>query len=233
MYTNVNFAAPLGAMAFLGTGLLLAVTAVVLIQSLVVRKLRRARTVLIVLLAIAGAYLAAIMAFSLVSHSRLLARGEEKHFCELDCHLAYSVANVRQVKNLGNAPSQITAHGVYTIVTIKPRFDETTIAPWRGDGLLYPNGRVLTIVDDRGNRYGPSPQGQRALDSSQGSGTPLTTPLRPTESYTSDIVFDLPPEAKAGTLLINEGDWITRLIIGHENSPLHGRTSFEIKSFAG
>jgi hypothetical protein len=178
------------------------------------------------MLLIAGAYLAAILIFSLVSHEKVLARGEEKHFCEIDCHLAYSVANTRQSTTLGNPPT--TAQGMYTVVTIKTRFDETTIAPWRGSGLLYPNSRVLTLVDERGNKYWPSTAVQRALDASQSGGTPMVTPLRPGESYTTEVVFDLPAEVKASTLLINEGDWPTRLVIGHENSPLHRKTRFQL-----
>src|SRR5713101_5636565 len=150
MYTNVNLAAPVGVLAFLGTGLLILVAALGLLGSLVARKFRYARIVVIVMLVIAGLYLGAMLAFSLASHEKVLARGEEKYFCEIDCHLAYSISSVRQTKTLGNAPNQSTAQGVYTIVTIKTRFDETTIAPWRGNGLLYPNSRVLTLVDERG-----------------------------------------------------------------------------------
>ena len=218
MDTNVNLVAPVGALALLGTGFLILVAAIVLVQSLIVRKRRRARIVLIAIIVIAGAYLGAMVAFSLASHEKVLARGEEKHFCELDCHLAYSVANVQQTRTPGNASNQSTARGTYTVVTIKTRFDETTIAPWRGNGLLYPNSRSLTLFDEHGNRYGPSSQ----------NGTPLTDPLRPGESYTTDVVFDLPPAVKAATLLINEGDWITHFVIGHENSPLHKKTSFRV-----
>ena len=85
MNTNVNLSAPLGAMAFLGTGFLFFVSALVLIQSLVVHKRGRAKFVLLVMLVIGGAYLGAILIFSLVSRERVLARGEEKHFCEIDC----------------------------------------------------------------------------------------------------------------------------------------------------
>jgi hypothetical protein len=170
------------------------------------------------MLIVAGLYLGAILAFSLAGREKVLARGEEKHFCEIDCHLAYSVADVRQTKTLGTAPNQSTAQGVYTIVTIKTRFDETTIAPWRGNGLLYPNSRVLTLFDERGNKYAPTSQ----------SGTPLTGPLRPGESYTTDIAFNLPANAKPTMLLINEGEWETHLIIGHENSPLHKKTRFQL-----
>ena len=218
MHTNVNLAAPIGALAFLCTGLIFAVAALGLIGSLVARKFRLTRMVLVVTLVIGGAYLAAMLGFSLASHENVLARGEEKHFCELDCHLAYAIANVRQSKTLGEAPNQSTAQGVYTIVTIKTRFDETTIAPWRGNGLLYPNSRALTLFDQRGSRYAPSSQ----------SGTSLTTPLRPGESYTTDVAFDLPVEAKATTLLINEGEWETHFVIGHENSPLHQKTQFQL-----
>ena len=215
MDTNVNLAAPVGALSLLGTGFLLLVTAIVLAQSLIVRKRVRAKVVLVLMLVIAGVYLSAVLIFSFASHEKELARGEEKHFCELDCHLAYTIASVRQSQTLGN---QSSAAGAYTVVTIKTRFDETTIAPWRGNGLLYPNSRVLTLIDAHGNRYRPSSQG----------GTPLTTALRPGESYTTDVAFDLPINAKPAKLLINEGDWITHLVIGHENSPLHKKTEFRL-----
>src|SRR6266446_107297 len=167
MYTNVNLAAPMGVLAFLGTGLLMLVAALVLVGSLVARKFRLGKFVLIAMLVIAGIYLGAMLAFSLAGREKVLARGEEKHFCEIDCHLAYSIANVRQTKTLGTSPNQSTAQGVYAIVTIKTRFDETTIASWRGNGLLYPNSRVLTLIDDRGIRYPPTAE----------TGTPLTTAL--------------------------------------------------------
>src|SRR5713226_5099767 len=228
MNTNVNLAAPVGVLAFLGTGLVFCVSALVLVGSLIARKFRFARIVLVVMLFIAGVYLAAMLGFSLASHEKVLARGEEKHFCEIDCHLAYSIANVRQTKTLGNAPNQETARGVYTIVTIKTRFDESTIAPWRGNGLLYPNSRVLTLVDERGKKHVPANAALPVLDASQTSGTPLTAPLRPGESYTTEIVFDLPADAKSATLLINEGDFVTHFIIGHENSFLHGKTRLQL-----
>ncbi len=44
------------------------------------------------------------------------------------------------------------------------------------------------------------------------------------------LVFDLPEKARDPRLLITESDWITRLLIGHENSPLHGKTSFRLSS---
>jgi len=211
MYTNVNLAAPIGALALLGTGGLLFISALVLLESVVVRKRTRARLVFMAMLMIAGLYVMTMLIFSFASHDKLLAHGEEKHFCELDCHLAYSVVDTQPGKANGPETRQ-------TIITIKTRFDETTIAPWRGNGLLYPNRRALALVDDQGNTFRPVAQ----------SGTPLTTPLRPGESYTTDVVFTLPANTKPAALLLSEDAWETRFLIGHENSLLHGKTKFQI-----
>ena len=218
MYTNVNLAAPIGALAFLGTGFILLVGAILLIQALIVRKSGRAKFVLALMLVFGFAYFGALLIFSVLSHDKLLARGEEKHFCELDCHLAYSIVNTAQAKTIGDNGKPATAQGQFTIVTIQTRFDETTIGPRRGDGLLYPNGRALTLIDERGNRYRPAIQ----------IGTPLTTPLRPAEAYTTQVAFDLPENVKATALLINEDGWETHLIVGHENSPFHGKVRFQL-----
>ena len=228
MYTNVNLAAPVAVLAFLGTGFILFVAAVIVIHALLVRKLGRAKLISAAMLILAALYFAAILAFSFASQEKVLARGEEKHFCEIDCHLAYSIVNIQQAKTLGSLPNQATARGLYTIITVKTRFDETTTAPWRGDKPLRPNSRVVTLLDEHGNSYWPSADGQRALEVSKGSGTPLTTPLRPGESYTTELVFDLPPEVKSAKLLINEGEFITHFIIGHENSLLHKKTEFRL-----
>lgn len=218
MYTNVNLAAPLGALALLGTAFLLFLTTIVLIQSLLVRKHGRAKIVLLALLVIAGVYLAAMLIFSFASRENVLARGQEKHFCELDCHLAYSIVNATQAKTFGNVLNQLTARGQFTIVTIKTRFDENTIGPRRGNALLYPNGRDVIVIDDQGNQYKPVSQ----------AGTPLTNPLRPAESYTTDIAFDLPLNAKPAKVFICENAWETRFVIGHENSLLHKKTRFQV-----
>ena len=217
MYTNVNLAAPIGALALLGAGFILFVGTILLIHALVVRKNGRAKIFLSAMLIVGFAYSGAMLIFSLVSHDKLLARGEEKHFCELDCHLAYSITKTQQVKTIGDNGSPAT-QGQFTIVTIQTRFDETTIGPRRGNGLLYPNSRALMLIDERGNRYKPTAQ----------LGTPLTSPLRPAESYTTEVAFDLPEDAKAAALLINEDGWETRLIVGHENSPFHGKTRFQL-----
>jgi hypothetical protein len=218
MNSNVNLAAPIGALALLGTAFILFVATIFLVQSLIVRKMGRVRLVLALILIVGVVYLGAMLVFSFAGRDKLLARGEEKHFCELDCHLAYSIANVAQAKALGEGASLARAQGQFTIITIKTRFDETTIASWRGNSLLYPNDRAFALIDDRGQRYEPAAQ----------AGTPITTPLRPGESYTTDVAFDLPQDAKPSVLVLNESAWETHLLIGHENSLLHGKAKFQI-----
>jgi hypothetical protein len=228
MYTNVNLAAPIGVLAFVGTGVLLFVVVLGLVYSLLRKKSGLTKFALLSLVLVAGLYVICLLIFSIASNQKVLARGEEKHFCEIDCHLAYSVSDVRETKTLGDAPVQLTAAGLFRVVTIKTRFDETTIGRNRGDALLYPNSRVVTVSDENGNQYFPSPEAQRRLEKSQAAGTAMTIPLRPGESYSTTLVFDLPADIKNPTLLIREGELVTHLVIGHENSPLHKKTSFQL-----
>jgi hypothetical protein len=231
MSTNVNLEAAVGVLAFLGTAFVLGLAVLVIIHALKTRKRARAvkvgRTILFGL----GLYLALLLVFSVMSREKALALGEEKHFCEIDCHLAYSVTNIRKTKTLGDTPDEAIARGIFYVVTIRTRFDETTISRTRGDGLLWPNSRVVTILDEEGNGYGPSTVGQRALDGSvEGSGTPLTEPLRPGEAYTTELVFDLPAKIRNPELLMREGELVTHFIIGHENSLWHKKTTFRLES---
>ena len=229
MNTNVNLSAALGVLGFLGAGLVLFLLGLVALQALFVRRYGRLKASLAGMALVAGVYAALLVAFSLASGERVLARGEEKHFCEIDCHLAYSIAGVRRAKALGAGSSQTAARGEFYVVTLKTRFDETTTSVGRGDAPLYPNPRRATVYDVEGNGYGVSEEGRRALASEGGTGMPLDTPLRPGESYTTELVFDLPPDARAPLLLLlNESSPETRFIIGHENSPLHKKTEFRL-----
>ena len=228
MYTNVNLAAPVGALAFLGTGLLLFIIGLALIYSIIKKKFGLTKAALLGIVLIAGLYLAVLLIFSFASSEKVLARGQEKHFCEIDCHLAYSITDVRQTKTLGEAANQATSTGLFRVVTIKTRFDETTTSLNRANGLLYPNSRVVTVADENGKKYLPSPEGQSVLERSEASGTPFTAPLRPSDTYTTTLVFDLPADIKNPTLLIREGELVTHFVIGHENSPLHKKTRFQL-----
>lgn len=228
MNTNVNFPAPLGVLGFLGACFVMVVLGLVALYALYFRRYGRARAALGLMGAAGAVYFSVLLGFSAASDVRVLARGEEKHFCEVDCHLAYSVAGVRRAKAVGEGEARAVARGEFLVVTLKTRFDGATISPGRGDSELHPNPRAVTAYDADGRAYAPSSEGARALAAAGAAGTPLETPLRPGESYTTELVFDLPADARATRLLLNESDLPTRFIIGHENSPLHKKTEFKL-----
>jgi hypothetical protein len=158
---------------------------------------------------------------SLASSEKVLPAGGWKYFCEIDCHIGYSVSGMETTGALGPEMRQISAHGQFVVVRLKVWFDEHTISPNRGDGPLTPNRRRVVLVDAGGRTYAQSPEGAAALAGLQGQGGSLGQPLRPGQSFRKDVVFDVPKKAAGLRLLITEEDPETVLIIGHENSLGH------------
>jgi hypothetical protein len=201
--SNMNFPAPLAVIGFLAasTGLFLSLAAILV--AWFVRKPKFARSVGMLLAIGAVVYFALLFSFSLGSHATTLARGQEKYFCEIDCHLAYSIVDVK------------TEPGRY-LVTLRTRFDETTTSSSRPkDAPLTPSLRQVVLIDDNGDEYLPATI----------TGTPLLTPLKPTDSYNTQLEFSVPGDAKNLRLLINtQPGWPDHLIIGDENSWLHQKT---------
>ena len=228
MNTNVNLSAALGVLGFLGACLVLALLGLVALQALVRRRYGWMRVSLVGLALLSATYFGLVLAFSVMSAGKVLAHGEEKYFCEIDCHLAYSVTGVHRADRLGAGAAQVAARGEFLVVTLRTRFDANTISPGRGDSPLSPNPRRAVVHNADGRVYEVSEEGRRALATEGGVGMPLDTPLRPGESYTTELVFDLPAEARDPVLLLNESSPETRFIIGHENSPLHGKTEFKL-----
>lgn len=169
-----------------------------------------------------AAYFGVMFAASLASHEWNLAPGAEKYFCEFDCHLAYAVTGVEKTAAIGSGAEKIAAQGAFYIVAVRTRFDETTISPRRGDGPLDPSPRVVKLVDAAGTAYSPSESALQTLEKTGLNSTPITTPLRPGESYISVFVFDLPAGAQNPKLLIETtSGWPDRIFIGGEDSLLH------------
>ena len=230
----MNLAAPIAALALLSVCGLIFVATVALVFSIVQRKSALAGAAVVAIMAIGVIYLGLLLVFSFRSGDKLLARGEEKYFCEMDCHLAYSITEVRETKTLedplnpGDALNRVTASGTFWLVTIRTRFDEKTVSLTRGNAPLSPNPRIVYVLDEHGNRYLPSSEGQRLLVRSQDPGQPMSTPIRPAETYTTTVVFDLPVDVKNPTLLIQDDHPLTRLIVGHENSPFHKKIRFQL-----
>jgi hypothetical protein len=176
-------------------------------------------------------YLLLLSGVSFASSEEVLPAGGWKYFCEIDCHLAYSIANVQTTASLGPELQPVSAHGKFVIVRVKTWFDEHTISTHRGNGPLTPNRRKVVLVDDTSQSFDPSAQGQASFARLGGTSAPLTQPLRPGESYFTDFVFDVPKDARGLRLLVTEDDPETRFVIGHENSLLHKKIYFALDSW--
>ncbi len=98
--SNMNFPAPLAVVGFLAAiGILFLALSAVLIFWFA-RKPKFARIAAISIGAVSVVYFSLLFGFSAGSHETALARGQEKYFCEIDCHLAYSIVDV----NAGATP---------------------------------------------------------------------------------------------------------------------------------
>lgn len=213
--------APVVALAFLGAGLLLFGAVIGTATSLAFRRTRVARWIAGGGLLVAGVYAAALFAASLLTPDRTLSAGGRKVFCEIDCHLAYSVAGIERV-----------GEGRFLAVTVRTWFDESSIAPWRGNAPLAPNPRVVYLIDAAGRRIEPSAAGQRAYESERGPTMPLSRPLSPGQSYATTFVFEAPGGLPGLRLFVGDPPGVDGLLIGHENSPMHGKIYFALDSKA-
>lgn len=213
---------------FLGTSGALGLAGVAALYGLAAKKPQVLKWSVIAAAGIAATYTGLLFGNSLVSPEYVLARGEHKYFCEVDCHIAYSVEGASTAKTLGPELQQRAAAGRFMIVRVKTWFDERTISPHRGNAPLTPNPRRVVLAVDGGREFGPSPEGQTALEQMLGQTTPLTTPLRPGEFYFTDLVFDVPDNARNVKLLIADPDGLEDVLVGHENSPLHKKVWFQL-----
>lgn len=167
-------------------------------------------------LGVAVVYGVLLLGASLLSRERTLRAGERKYFCEMDCHIAYSVE------------SAATSESGARIVTVRTWFDPATIASFRGNGPLTPNPRAVYLVDESGHRHFPSEAATRAWDAGHPGSTPLTRELRPGESYTTAFGFEPVPETAGVRLFLGDPAGPENLMLTHESSPFHAKTYFEL-----
>lgn len=213
--------APVVVLVFLGTALLIGGSFLLLFYGAVRQSSLLLRLGGGAALTIASGYLLLLCGVSFASSEKVLPAGGWKYFCEVDCHLAYSLVGAQTAAALGPEMQQISARGKFIVVRVKTWFDERTISVHRGNGALTPNRRKVALVDDTGTSFLPSAERQAAFARLGNSSTPLTEPLRPGQSYITNFVFDVPKDAGGLRLLITEDDPETRLVIGHENSLMH------------
>ena len=211
MVSNMNFPAPLAVVGFLAAGVGLFVAVASILVFWFARKPKFAKVAGFALGGGAVIYLALLLGFSAGSREIALARGQEKYFCEVDCHLAYSVADVK---------TQADGTTNDYLITLRTRFDQTTTSPSRPkDAQLTPSPREVRLIDGAGREY-------QAFAT---TGTSLMTPLKPSESYTTQLEFRVPKDASGLRLLLNTTPaWPDHLVIGDENSLFHKKTYFAL-----
>jgi hypothetical protein len=214
--------APMVVMAFLGTLALLGFSALILVFAIWARKKWIGIGTVAFGLALVCGYALVLVGVSLTSHEKVLAPGERKYFCEIDCHIAYSVAGVEERSTLGDELRPTAAAGRFVIVHLKTWFDPSTISPHRGNGELSPGLRRVVLVDERGHEFAPSVAAHAALEKMHGATTSISKPLRPGESYVTDTVSDIPPRLHNPRLFIGDNvGFPDTVLIGHEDSYLH------------
>ena len=204
---------------FLGSAFCLVVGTVVLLYAAARRYSLLRLTSGLALGGLLLSYFGLLIGVSVASPERTLPVGAWKYFCEVDCHIAYSVRSAYAAAMLGPEAAPAVAKGTFVVVKLETWFDEHSISKFRGDSPLTPEPRQVFLVDDAGHRFEP----WRGRDGAPlEPGTPLTTPLRPGESYSTNFIFDVPVGASRYRLLIlSDSDSIFRLVIDDENSLLH------------
>jgi hypothetical protein len=209
--SNMNFPAPLAILGFLAAccGFFLAFGSALIFWF--ARKVKFARLATVAAGMGAVIYFGLLFGFSAGSHETQLAPGQEKYFCEIDCHLAYSVAEVK---------TQADASSKNYLVTVRTRFDPTTTSPNRPkDAALTPSPREIRLIDNAGKEYAPLAS----------AGTSLMTPLKPADSYMTQFQFRVPKDVSGLRLLVRTTPaWPDHLVIGDENSWLHKKTYFAL-----
>jgi hypothetical protein len=233
--------AAFGALAFLGTVAAMAAAVFGIVCSKLIGEKRLARfslwctnwvfggrglaaKIFMAAMVIILGYSVTLFSASLASKELTLAPGAEKYFCEIDCHLAYSVTETKTTPTIGADASAVKAQGRFVIVAVRTRFDQATISRHRGNGPLIPWPREIFLHDGAGHSYAISETGQRALTAMGEAGVSMTQPLRPGESYVSRVVFDVPTEMVSPRLLIaspSDPRWIGTVMIGDEDSVWH------------
>jgi len=177
---------------------------------------------------VAAGYGGVLLALALASPERTLSAGGKKYFCEMDCHVAVSVEKVETAKAVGAPAAPLSANGRFVLARVRTWFDPSTIAPWRGNALLTPNPRTAWIVDAYGRRYPLSREASRAAALAGFPSEALDRPLRPGESFSTTLVFDVPANAPHPRLFFGDPPGVEILVLGHENSPFHGKVLFDL-----
>ena len=155
----------------------------------------RSRRLASIAFALVAAYAATLLAVSFSSREHLVDLTYAKKFCAADCDLSLSVARTEH-------------HGDTWIVGVKVQSSAARVT-------MKPSSPQAILIDEYGREY----TGSDELDPA-----PFARPVGPGESYIKTLVFHVPAPVKSPRLLLREGGWPERFVIGDENSFFHKKT---------
>lgn len=182
------------------------------------RQWRRAKRVLLALASFLVLYAVVLLSVSLLSPQRVLAMGQDRCFDDW----CISVERVVQQPTVGAAPTTVTVHGAFSLVTVRVSSRARAITQRALDAQVY-------LLDAKSQRYDPSPIGQRAFDATGQGGQPLDSAIAPGGSFTRTLVFDLPKGSSHLALGVTHGLFPDILVIGSDQSFLHKPTITQLQ----
>lgn len=203
----------LSTLFFLLTVLILLGTIVAIIVTLVSRRQLPARHILIGSSIWLSLYIIGMLVVSFLTPQTVLSLRQEKCFDDM----CFSVTSVDITTNLKAKQFVSMPQGLFYIVTVQLR-NAAIRAPAKPDNPLF------TLVDQQGHSYTPSSLAQQSI----GQSPTWNQQLQPGEIVPREIVFEVPTMLQQPGLLIAEGGWPTKLIIGDENSFFHKKTEVRL-----
>ena len=188
---------------FIATFITLLVLSIRLIVKLIKRK-QATKTVKYIAV-VAGSYLAIWSFFYLTKKDIPTAFGTDICFDDW----CATITKVEQATVLKDKDGTTLPKGCFLIAHIKMSNHARGIAQ-------KPSEPRVIIKDDNGKIYTYSPEGQKALENINGKQIPLDARLELHQSLETQLVFDIPINNKGMKLIIEEGPFITELLL-HRN----------------
>jgi Domain of unknown function (DUF4352) len=168
----------------------------------------------------AAAYGALLVTVSLTSRPKVLRIGERQCFDDW----CITVERAARQSQVGKPPAVADARGIFCVVTVKVSNAARRVAQRESNV-------GVCLIDARGHRYDPSPQGQLALDAMGAGGQDLTTKMPPGGSFDRTVVFDVPQDTADLGLVVTHRLFPGALIIGDSQSFLHPPTIVRLNTW--
>ena len=111
---------------------------------------------------------------------------------------AFSVQSVRNAAFVGTANSLVRPAGVFYIVTLKIANHAVRV------DYKYKRDSAL-LIDERGNEYLPSAEGQPALEATLSPTAVCSAPIPAGQSCVTEVVFDVPTGVRISQMRITFG----------------------------